>query len=456
MMSPFKNLCAAAALSLASVTMAFANPYTYTLKNGMSVIIKEDRRAPVATQMVWYRVGSVDEVDGHSGLAHALEHMMFKGTPKVGPGEFSKRVAAAGGRDNAFTSTDYTAYFQQIPVSKLPEMMALEADRMAHLSCAPKEFAPEIKVVMEERRMRTDDNPKAKLFEQTQAVAFLVHPYRRPVIGWMDDLEHMTAQDAQAWHKAWYEPNNAILVVVGDVDHEKVLAEAEATYGKIKARPLPPRRQEQEPKQIGERRVIVKAPGELPMVLLAYKAPKAESMAAPVDPFALTLLATVLDGHSAARLPADLIRGQKIAANAGASYDPLARGPVLFYLYGSPVPGKTPAELEAALKAEIAKIAKNGVPEDELARAKAQFIADRTYKLDSVFGQAMELGQMAALGFAPKDIDLFEQRIAAVSAKDIQDAAKKWFPDNQLTVGTLVPTGPATGGHEALPPKSTR
>ena len=195
------------------LTAAHANPYEMTLKNGMRVIVKEDRRAPTAVQMVWYRVGSVDEVDGTSGVAHVLEHMMFKGTPSVGPGEFNKRVAAAGGRDNAFTSRDYTAYYQQVPKEKLEEMMQLEADRMRHLNVDAKEFEQEIKVVMEERRMRTDDNPQSKLFEQMTAVAFQAHPYRRPIIGWMNDLETMTVADAKAWYDTWYVPNNAYAAV---------------------------------------------------------------------------------------------------------------------------------------------------------------------------------------------------------------------------------------------------
>ena len=239
---------------------AIANPYETTLKNGLRVIVKEDRRAPTAVQMVWYRIGSMDEVDGASGVAHVLEHMMFKGTPSVGPGEFNKRVAAAGGKDNAFTSRDYTAYFQQIPKEKLADMMALEADRMRHLNVDAKEFEQEIKVVMEERRMRTDDNPQAKLFEQMNAAAFQAHPYRRPIIGWMNDLENMTAADAKAWYDTWYVPNNAYVVITGDVDHKTVFALAEQHYGPLEGRALPVRRQQIEPKQEGTRRVTVKAP----------------------------------------------------------------------------------------------------------------------------------------------------------------------------------------------------
>ncbi|MDR3324255.1 MAG: insulinase family protein [Zoogloeaceae bacterium] len=426
----------------AGLGVAHANPYETTLKNGLKVVVKEDHRAPVATQMLWYRVGSMDEVDGHSGVAHLLEHMMFKGTPKVGAGEFSQRVAAAGGRDNAFTNSDYTAYFQQIPKEKLGEMMALEADRMRHLNTDAKEFAQEIKVVMEERRMRTDDNPQARLFEQLNAVAFQAHPYRRPVIGWMDDLENMTAQDAKVWHDAWYVPNNAILVVSGDVAHEDVFKLAQKHYGSIKARPLPTRKSRTEPEQMGIRRLIVKAPAELPLLVLAWKAPKVESVTGPVEPFALEMLAAILDGHEAARLNRTLVREQRLATSVGVSYDALNRGPSMFYLYGSPTPGQTPEALEAALREEIARIARDGVDAEELERARAQLIAAQTYKLDSAYGQAMEIGMMEIVGFQYKDIAALQARLEAVTAEEVRAAANTWFGDDTLTVGLLHPLPP--------------
>jgi len=437
-------LCAFVALGAAAISPAWANNapvFEKTLANGMKVVVKEDRRAPVVTQMVWYRVGSVDEIDGSSGLAHVLEHMMFKGTPKIGAGEFSRLVAAAGGRDNAFTSMDYTAYFQQIPKEKLGEMMALESDRMAHLNVAPEEFAQEIKVVMEERRMRTDDRPQALLFEQTNAVAFQTHPYRRPVIGWMDDLANMTAADAKAWHRNWYVPNNATLVVCGDVDHEAVFRLAEQHYGRLKARELPPRRMQVEPAQKGIRRLIVKGPAELPMLLMSWKMPKIETAKAdePVDPYALDMLAAILDGHAAARLPQRLVREQKIAASVGVSYDNLNRGPAVFYFYGTPLPGHTPEALEEALRREIAAILEHGISEEELKRARAQLIASRVYARDSVFGQAMEIGSMEILGFPFQAIEAINNRLETVSAEEIRTAARKWFSDDTLTVGVLEP-----------------
>ncbi len=420
-------------------TAAFANPYETTLKNGLRIIVKEDHRAPTAVQMVWYRIGSIDEVDGHSGVAHVLEHMMFKGTPSVGPGEFNKRVAAAGGRDNAFTSRDYTAYFQQVPKEKLDEMMALEADRMRHLNVAPQEFAQEIKVVMEERRMRTDDNPQSKLFEQMNAVAFQAHPYRRPIIGWMNDLETMTAADAKAWYDTWYVPNNAYVVITGDVDHKAVFALAEKYYGPLEARPLPVRRQQVEPRQEGPRCVTVKAPAELPILIMGYKAPVIRDIERDSDPYALEMLASILDGHDAARFNKKLVREDKVALSVGIDYDDTARGPGMLYLHGTPSEGKTVADLEAALRAEIARVQKDGVSEQELKRAKAQLLAGQVYKLDSMFGQAMEIGQIESAGLPYQQVDRMLEKLQKVTAAEVQSVAKKYFNDDALTIGLLDP-----------------
>jgi len=421
------------------VSAAVANPYETTLKNGLRVIVKEDRRAPTAVQMVWYRIGSMDEVDGASGVAHVLEHMMFKGTPSVGPGEFNQRVAAAGGKDNAFTSRDYTAYFQQIPKEKLADMMALEADRMRHLTVDAKEFAQEIKVVMEERRMRTDDNPQAKLFEQMNAAAFQAHPYRRPIIGWMNDLENMTAADAKAWYDTWYVPNNAYVVITGDVDHKAVFALAEQHYGPLEGRALPVRRQQIEPRQEGPRRVTVKAPAELPVLIMGYKAPILRDVEQDSDPYALEMLAAILDGHDAARFNKKLVREDKVALSAGIEYDSTARGPGMLYLHGSPSEGKTVADLEAALRAEITRVQQSGVSAAELKRAKAQLLASEVFKKDSMFGQTMEIGQMEAVGLSYQKLDRMLDKLQQVTAEQVQAVANKYFNDDALTVGVLDP-----------------
>jgi zinc protease len=426
-------------LALAAPLAALANPFEHQLANGLRVIVKEDHRAPTAAHMVWYRAGSIDETNGTTGVAHVLEHMMFKGTPSAGPGEFNRRVAAAGGRDNAFTSRDYTAYFQQIPKQKLEEMMQLEADRMSHLNLDPKEFAQEIKVVMEERRLRTDDQPQAMLFEQMSGVAFQSHPYRVPIIGWMNDLENMTAQDARDWYERWYVPNNAFVVIVGDVDHAQVFKWAEQYYGPLKSRPLPVRKPQDEPVQSGIRRLTLKAPAELPVVLMSYKVPVIRDVEKDVDPYALEMLSAILDGHEAARFSKHLIREQRLAVAAGAGYDASSRGPGLFFLQGSPSEGKAPAELEAGFRAELARIQKDGVADDELARAKAQLVASQIYKLDSMFGQAMEIGQMESVGISYKRDKRMIEKLQAVSAEQVQAVAQKYFRDDVLTVAELDP-----------------
>jgi zinc protease len=426
-------------LALSAPLVALANPFEHQLANGLRVIVKEDRRAPTAAHMVWYRAGSVDETNGTTGVAHLLEHMMFKGTPSAGPGEFNRRVAAAGGRDNAFTSRDYTAYFQQIPKQKLEEMMQLEADRMRHLTLDAKEFAQEIKVVMEERRLRTDDQPQAMLFEQMSGVAFQSHPYRVPIIGWMNDLENMSVQDARDWYERWYVPNNAYVVIVGDVDHAQVFKLAEKYYGELKSRALPLRKPQDEPVQAGIRRLTVKAPAELPVVLMSYKVPVIRDVEKDIEPYALEMLSAILDGHEAARFSKHLIREQRLAVAAGVGYDTTSRGPGMFYLQGSPSEGKTRAELEAGFRAELASIQQDGVADDELARAKAQLVASQIYKLDSMFAQAMEIGQMESVGISHKLNRRMIEKLQAVSAEQVQAVARKYFGDDQLTVAELDP-----------------
>ncbi|MFA7270711.1 MAG: pitrilysin family protein [Sterolibacterium sp.] len=424
---------------LAFGTTVRANPYEKTLTNGMRVIVKEDHRAPTVVQMVWYGVGAIDEVDGTSGLAHLLEHMMFKGTRKVGPGEFSKRVAALGGRENAFTSLDYTAYFQLIPKRALPQVMALEADRMAGLKLDAKEFAQEIKVVMEERRMRTEDDPQSLLRERMNAVAFQAHPYRRPVIGWMNDLENMTYLDAQDWYRRWYAPNNATLVVVGDVDHAATFRLAEKVYGAIPRHALPARRPLVEPLQLGIKRLTVKAPAKLADLAMAWKVPRLKDVEHDREPYALEMLANLLDGHDASRLVKHLVRGQKIAQTANAGYESMLRGEAQFVLEGQPAEGRTVAELEAALRNEIKRIQDEGVTAEELARVKTQSIASQIYKRDSMMGQAMEIGSAEAVGISWRDIDKILDKIRNVTAAEVQGVARKYFNDDTLTIAVLDP-----------------
>lgn len=420
-------------------TAVQANPYETTLSNGMKVIVKEDHRAPSAVHMVWYRSGAMDERDGVSGVAHVLEHMMFKGTKKVGPGEFNKRVAAVGGRDNAFTSKDYTAYFQQVPPQRLGEMMTLEADRMKHLVISDDAFRRELEVVKEERRLRTDDQPRALVYEQLMATAFQAHPYRRPVIGWMTDLDTMRPQDARDWYHRWYVPNNAYLVVVGDVDHKAVFRLAAEHYGKLAAGELPERRISAEPDQRGPRETVVKGPAELPYYAMAWHVPALRDPVADREAYALQMLAAVLDGYDGARLNRHLVRDARVAVSASAGYDGSGRGPSLFYLDGVPAPGKTVAELEVALRAELQRIRDEGVSESELARVKAQAVASRIYKRDSLMGQAMEIGFLEAAGLSWRDEERLLAGLRSVTADEVQAVARRYFGDDSLTTARLEP-----------------
>ena len=430
-----------------TATAAAPQAHQFTLSNGLTVIVKPDPRAPTAVNMLWVKVGSMDEVDGTSGIAHMLEHMMFKGTPTLGVGEFSRRVAALGGRENAFTTRDTTAYHQQIPSNKLDDMMRLEADRFANNQWADEEFLKERQVVTEERRMRIEDNPRSQMGEAMSAAMYMASPYRRPVIGWMSDIAAYTPEDARDFYKRWYVPGNAAVVVAGDVDPAEVKRLAEKHFGAIPARAVPTRKPQVEPQQMGLRRIDFKAPAEQAVVALAFQVPGLQSLdpAAPTratddEALALTVLAAVLDGYSGARLERALTQGpDRLADGAGASNSLISRGPKVFYLQGVPAAGKTAAQVEAALRAEVARIAKDGVSESELARVKTQWMASEVYKRDSVMGQAQELGSNWVQGFPLDASERTIARLKGVTAAQVQAVAAKYFGDDQLTVGTLVP-----------------
>jgi zinc protease len=424
-------------------------PERFSLENGLQVIVLPDHRAATAVQMLWVKVGSIDETDGTSGVAHVLEHMAFKGTPSVPAGEFSKRIAAMGGQDNAFTNYDYTAYYQSVPAARLPEAMALEADRLAHLNFSDAEFAKEIEVIKEERSMRTDDKPRAAMAEMMNAVTYSASPYRRPVIGWMDDLQHMRAADARQFHQTWYEPANAALVIVGDVQPAQVKTWAEKYYGSIRNQAImPQRKQSAEPLQRGIRRMQYHAVAEQAVVSLAFKIPSFAALGLPItdtsakaqDIYALVMLAEVLDGYDGAQLARRLTQGKnRLADSVAASAGLLGRGPETFTLQGVPAQGQTAAHLEAALRSEITRIAKEGVSEKELQRVKTQYAAGEIFKRDSLMGQAQELGMAWALGLPAGSSEILIARLSAVSPAQVQSVAQRYFGDDELTVGTLVP-----------------
>ncbi|MDQ3261907.1 MAG: insulinase family protein [Pseudomonadota bacterium] len=411
----------------------------YKLENGMKIIVREDHRAPVVVVQVWYLVGGIDESNGTSGVAHVLEHMMFKGTKEVLPGQFSKIIAANGGKDNAFTNRDYTTYFAQLRNDKLELALKLEADRMTNLTFSDEDFWKEIKVVMEERRLRTEDNAHSIVYEQLVANAYNAHPYGRPVIGFMNDLENMKPADAREWYKRWYSPNNATLVVVGDVNHQEVLALADKYFGPLKPQALPERKPQTEPPQLGVKRITVKAQAELPYIAMAYHAPVLKDAAKDWEPYALQLLMGVLDGNESARLNKTLVRDSRIASSAGAGYDAVERGPGMIVVDGTPSEGKTVAELEIALRAQLEKVKAEGVTEDELQRVKSQIIAGQVFGLDSMFGQAMQIGRTENAGFSWRDLDVMLERLRAVTADQVKQVAQKYLQDDRLTVAILDP-----------------
>ena len=411
----------------------------HRLANGLRVIVKEDHRAPTVVSMVWYKAGSTDEVNGSTGVAHVLEHMMFKGTKAVPNGEFSKRIASAGGRDNAFTSRDATGYHQQLHKSQLPLAFELEADRMANLVLSPDEFAKEIRVVMEERRLRTEDRAQALVYEQLMATAFIAHPYRTPTVGWMSDLLSMTWHDARDWYDRWYAPNNAIIVVAGDVNPAEVFALANKYFGKLKPKTLPERKAQDEPPQLGIRRIAVKAPAEQPSLLMAYRVPILRDIEKDWEPYALEMLAGVLDGHAAARLNSALVRTEKIANAVGAGYESTQRGPGLFMVSGVPSAGKSAADLEQALRRELAKIVNDGITNDELKRVKAQVVSSQVFQRDSIYYQASQIGSLEIGGYPHKAIDTMIEKLRQVTPEQVQAVAKKYLLDDSLTVAVLDP-----------------
>ncbi len=417
-----------------------AEVHEFKLDNGLKLIVKEDHRAPVVVSQVWYKVGSSYEHSGITGLSHVLEHMMFKGTRKHGPNEASRIISANGGRENAFTGRDYTVYFQQLEKSRLSVSFELEADRMRNLLLKEEEFAKELQVVMEERRLRTDDDPESLTYEHFTATAFLNGPYRNPVIGWMDDLENVKLDDLKQWYRTWYAPNNATVVVVGDVQPDEVFALAKKYFGPLKPSKLMPLKPRREVEQKGMRRAIVKAPAELPYLLMGYQAPSlTASHGADGEPYALEVLSGILSGGNSARLAKHLVREDRIAASAGAGYNLYSRVPDLFMLEGTPAQGRSVAELEQALRDQIKRLQDEPVSEAELARIKAQVVAGKVYEQDSTFGQAMQIGNLETVGLDWRLQDTFVDRINAVTAEQIQQVARNYLNDDRLTIAVLEP-----------------
>ena len=424
---------------ISSASLASQKIHEYQLENGLKLIVKEDHRAPIMVSQVWYKVGSSYEHDGISGLSHVLEHMMFKGTTAHPSGEFSRIIADKGGRENAFTSQDYTAYFQTMETSHLPISFELEADRMRNLLIPDEEFQKEVRVVMEERRMRTDDNPQSLTFEQFNATAYLNSPYRIPVIGWMGDLENMEVADLRAWYQRWYAPNNATVVVAGDVDPDEVHKLAKKYFGPLKASEISLAKPRKEVKQIGDKSIFVKAPAELPYFIMGYKTPVVLTAEEKWEPYALEVLAGVLDGGTSARLESELVRGDAVAASAGASYSAYDRLRTMFMFSGTPSKGQTVADLEEAFLAQIKHLQKELVSEEELSRVKAQIRAEKVYQEDSIFYQAMQIGMLETIGLSWKEEQNYHEKMRAVTADQVLAVAKKYLLVERRTKAELLP-----------------
>ena len=420
-------------------TVSDSGVHTFMLDNGMKILVQPDHRSPVAVSQVWYKVGGSYEYPGVTGVSHALEHMMFKGTKNLKPGEFSDIIAANGGSENAFTGKDYTAYFQRISSDRLELCLKHEADRMRHLQLDEVEFKKEIEVIKEERRTRTDDKPTSLTYERFNAAAFINSSYQQPIIGWMNDLDSMQLKDLSSWYATWYAPNNATLIVAGDVDPQQIYTWAKKYFGVLKPSIIEPPKPRKEVEQMGERRISVKAPAKVPYLIMGYKTPVLKNADDTAEIYALEVLAGVLDGGNSSRLSQQLIRKSEIATSVGAGYDPYARQQTLFLFDGAPRDGHSVTELEQAIKKQIINIQNNAPSQDELDRVKAQVMASSVYEKDSVFYQAMQLGTLETVGLGWQRKDEYLEKINQVTAEQVQTVAKKYLQDDRLTVAILEP-----------------
>ena len=431
------------ALCLPSLAGASSAPATheFRLDNGLKLIVREDHRAPVVVSQLWYKVGSSYETPGKTGLSHALEHMMFKGSAKLGPGESSRVLRELGAEENAFTSDDYTAYYQVLASDRLSVAFELEADRLASLRLPPEEFKREIEVIKEERRLRTEDNPSAKAYERFQALAFPASGYHTPTIGWMADLERMTVEELRAWYETWYVPNNATLVVVGDVVPSEVHALAQRYFGSIAQRPAPQAQIPLELSTPGQRLLTLHLPTQLPSLMMGFNVPGLATSKTPREVHALRLIGALLDGGYSARLPSRLERGEELVSGAGSSYDAYTRGDSLFVLSATPnvQKDKTLAEVEAGLWRQLEDLKTTPPSAEELARVRAQVIAGLVYERDSITSQATTIGQLETVGLSWQLMDAELAELSAVTPSDIQQAARTYFTRDRLSVAHILP-----------------
>ena len=418
---------------------ALAKVHEFMLANGMKLLVVTDHRFPVAIQQIWYQVGSSYEHNGITGISHMLEHLLFKGSKRFPNGAFSKIIAANGGRENAFTSSDYTAYFQHLEKSRLAIAMELEADRMRNTLFSLEDFVTERDVVTEERRLRTEDNPMARLYEQFLATAYVTSPYHHPVIGWMDDILNYDLQDVNKWYQRWYHPNNATLIIAGDVQPQAVLQLAQKYYEPIQASPITSAKPRPAIEQSGQRRVTLNIPASIKQVILGYKVPSIKTADDPDEAYALEVLSWILDGGGSARISRELLRGKQLIASGSVGYNPYSKLQTLFTLSAVPAKNQAIEVVETALRKQIDRLHKELVSEQELATAKTQIITSRVYQRDSLFYQAMQLGILESIGVGWQIDKQFNEKIQAVTAQQIQKVAKRYLQNNYLTIATLKP-----------------
>lgn len=422
---------------------SYSQTQQFTLDNGLKILVKEDHRAPIATVMVWYDIGSADEPAGLTGVSHVLEHLMFKGTTKYPAGVFSKTISELGGQENAFTNSDFTAYYEKIAAIHLATSFALEADRMQNLLFDQAKFAQEINVIKEERRLRTDNNPQALTFERFLATAHLASPYHHPVIGWRGDLNQMTVNDAKTWYQRYYAPNNAVLVVVGDVDSKNVLTLAKRYFGNLRMHPQPLRKTQAEPHSLGKKTVLVHAVAQVPFIILGFTVPTVKTTPANQnDPYALEILAGILGAGDSCRLTSHLVRGKHLVSTIEVYYNLYARYQTEFVIHGSPTQSHTLAEVKKAILVELQNLQTQKISTKELQRIKTQIIAQKTFEKDSIFGQAMELGLLETSGLGWQTANDYISRIQSITAEQLQDTARRYFQLDRMTEAQLIPQLP--------------
>lgn len=441
-MAFFKKLAAITTLSVMAISygnndITTQPTHEYTLDNGLKLIVREDHRAPVAITMVWYKVGSVDEPRGKGGISHMLEHMMFKGTPTLGPNEHSTIVANLGGKDNAFTSYDYTAYFEILPSWELETSLRLESDRMHNLVLKEADFAPERQVVAEERRMRTDSNPQALFYEAFNATVWTTNAYRNPIIGWMPEIESWTLSDLQSWYNEFYRPNNATVVIVGDVDPEKTHQMVQQYFGEIPRGAKIVRENNFEVPQNATKYIDMAAPANLPVLFMAYKVPSINSTEHKEEAYALLLASEILSGSTTARLPKKLVKETQQSLDASSYYNEGARYDTTFFLSAVPAEGAALETLETELKAAINELQTTLVSEEELKKILTAYRTEQIYAKDSIYSQAMAIGAAETTGEGWQNRDNLVSYLEKVTPEQIQQVAQKYLNDSNLTIGRL-------------------